>query len=274
LLLAQETAVAAGNEVRQLLNQPRKISSKGFRDLVTDADLVAQRIITETILHAFPDHGFLPEEKDSDLPTEGPIIWIIDPVDGTTNYSRSQPNFAVSVGAALPLFDEQEALIGFEPLAGAIYDPMRDELFSAATGKGAFLQKGNEGYGRKTPLHVSQIASLDEALLLLDFPGPVERRLQTMTFMNEMAPHVFTIRNLGSATLALAWLAAGRADGYFNVNLRPWDLAAAHVILKEAGGILTTIHDQPLHWLAEVMDCFASNGRVHPLFIAKINGLI
>lgn len=270
LEVAQHTAVAAGKEAQRLLDQPRKIFSKGFRDLVTDADVTAQNIITRHILETFPDHGFLPEEKDSTLPTVGPVLWVIDPIDGTTNYSRRQSNFCVSVGAVLPLRADSGEITGYQPVAGAIYDPVRQELFSAAQGEGAFLQDDN---GRTTPCLVSQIENLSEMVLLCDIPAPSDRRQKTMTFLNEMAPQVFTIRSLGSATLALAWVAAGRGDGYFNVNMRPWDLAAAYIILEEAGGIMTTIQNQPLNWLAPVMDCFASNGRVHPPLMERLTSI-
>lgn len=269
LEVAQQTAVAAGKEAHRLLAQPRKVFSKGFRDLVTDADVTAQNIITRHILEAFPDHGFLPEEKDSTLPTEGPVLWLIDPIDGTTNYSRGQPNYCVSVSAVLPLRADSGEITGYQPLAGAIYDPVRRELFSASLGAGAFLQ---DDHGRK-PCLVSQIENVSEVMLLCDIPGPIDRRRQTMAIMNEMAPRVFTIRNLGSATLSLAWVAVGRADGYFNLNVRPWDLAAAHIILAEAGGTMTTIDNRPLNWLAPVMDCFASNGRSHPALLAIVGDI-
>ncbi|NJN54475.1 MAG: inositol monophosphatase [Anaerolineae bacterium] len=254
LSVAQETAVTAGTLIRDLLRQPRAIAVKGFRDLVTDADFAAQQQITQTIRQRFPDHGFLTEEEDDSLPTDGPIIWIIDPVDGTTNYSRQQPAFAVSVAAA------RASSTGYETLAGAIYDPMREELFSAGVGNGATVRDGN---GRTAPLHVSLIEQMGDAVLLLDWGGKPALRQRSMAYLQAAAPHVFTVRALGSATLALAWLAAGRADLYFNFNVKAWDLAAAQLILAEAGGVLTAVNGDPLDWQAPVMDCLASNGRLH-----------
>lgn len=260
---ATETAVAAGQLARHLLTQPRQVSHKGFRDLVTDADIAAQTQITISLRRRFPEHGFLTEEEDSDLPAQGPIIWIIDPIDGTTNYSRQQPLFCVAIAAAVPLRDAAGSVAGYEPLAGAIYDPMRDELFSGARGLGATLQ---DSHGRLLPLQVSQASRLEEAVLLLDWGGPSALRSQSLAFLNAAALHVFTMRALGSAALALAWVAAGRADLYFNFNLRPWDVAAAQVILQEAGGQLTGCPGGPLDWQAHPMNGLASNGRVHRPF--------
>ncbi|MCP4425514.1 MAG: hypothetical protein GY803_13555, partial [Chloroflexi bacterium] len=135
---ARETAVSAGNLIRQKWSQPRQIKNKGFRDVVTDTDIAAQQLITDAIRARFPDHGFLTEEEDGNLPVDGPVIWVIDPVDGTTNFSRAIPTFCVSIAAVSAKN---------EVLAGAVYDPMRDELFSAAKGQGATLN------GR--PIHVS-----------------------------------------------------------------------------------------------------------------------
>jgi myo-inositol-1(or 4)-monophosphatase len=286
LSTAQETAVAAGKLAREMLAQPREVANKGFRDLVTDADVAAQKRITDTILNHFPEHGFLTEEEDSTLPTDGRIIWIIDPIDGTTNYSRQQPNFCVSIAAARPVSGEQLAVSSepyslnksqftihhsqftipkWEVLVGAIYDPVREELFSAARGLGAAVR---DGHGRITPLHVSPINQLEQSLLLMDWGGKAELREQAFAWLEAAAPHVFTIRALGSATLALAWVAAARADLYFNFNVKPWDLAAALVIIEEAGGQVTAANGGPLDWRAELMDCVASNGRLHQAFLA------
>lgn len=267
LSLAQDTAVDAGKQARQLLSQPRKTYSKGFRDLVTDADMAAQKIITDAILNQFPDHGFLPEEKDSKLPTEGSVIWIIDPIDGTTNYSRGQTNFCVSVAAALPEYDSNSKVYGYQSLAGAIYDPIREELFSAAKGEGAFLQSKRSG---KAQIKVSDIDKMEDTLLLLDIPGSIQFRQTAVNTINQLAAKVYTFRNLGSATMALAWLAAGRADAYFNVRVRPWDLAAAQIILEEAGGTLTSLQGDALNWVGKGMSCLGSNGRVHTQILEQL----
>ena len=121
------TAITAGQFIREQWQQPRQLHHKGFRDIVTDADVAAQKIITDGIRGRFPDHGFLTEEDDSTLPLSGPIRWVIDPIDGTTNYSRQLPEFSISIAA---VNDKHTILVG------VVYDPMRDELFRAVQGQG------------------------------------------------------------------------------------------------------------------------------------------
>jgi len=234
---------------------------------VTDTDIAAQRLITGEIRKRFPDHGFLPEEK-SDLPTEGPIIWIIDPIDGTTNFSRSLPLFCISVAATRPLLDAKGQRTGFEPLAGAVYDPMRQEMFSGAAGLGATLREDN---GRSTPLQISPVDKLDDAVIGLDWGSRRGQRSRTLSLLNRFAHQVSTLRALGSAALALAWVAAGRLDGYLNLNLRPWDIAAAAVLLVESGGQLTAVNSQPHGWDTEGIEGWACNGRIQRPFLQLIN---
>jgi myo-inositol-1(or 4)-monophosphatase len=266
LAMAQTTAVTAGAIIREKLHQPRQISSKGFRDFVTDADFAAQTSITNAIRHRWPDHGFLTEEEDGALPTTGPIIWVIDPVDGTINFSRTMPLFCVSVAAMQPGSDGDLP----DVLAGVIYDPMRDELFSAAKGQGAWVKAREDG--EKRPLHVSPIHDLSESLLTHDWSHVPAWRQKALAAITHLAPTVYNIRAGGSAALALAWLAAGRAEAYFNFSLKPWDLAAATLLLTEAGGQLTTTRGAPLVWSTDGVDCLASNGRVHHSLVNMMNG--
>ncbi|MCB8986567.1 MAG: inositol monophosphatase [Ardenticatenaceae bacterium] len=255
LAMAQETAVAAGAIIRTNFYQPHQVSSKGFRDLVTDTDFAAQAIITDAIRLRWPDHGFLTEEEDSDLPTTGPIIWVIDPVDGTINFSRGLPILCVSVAAV------RFAAEGVpEVLAGVVYDPLRDELFSSQKDYGATMRTGN---GEERPLHVSAISTLDQVVLTHDWSHLPALRQQGLACISQLAHAVFTVRAPGSAALALAWVAAGRSDAYFNFTLKPWDIAAGALLLAEAGGQLTDIMGTPLVWNNGGMTCLGSNGRVH-----------
>jgi myo-inositol-1(or 4)-monophosphatase len=251
--VACETAVSAGKLARELWSKPREISYKGFRDLVTDADFAAQRQITQTIQAHFPDHGFLTEEADSALPESGPIIWIIDPIDGTTNYSRQLPEFCVSVAACQPQANS------YLPLAAAIYDPMREELFSAALGQGATLQTG-----KATPhfMQVSRVTNTSDAIIALDWSSSADKRAAVMAQLTQLAEESFTIRAIGTAALAMAWVAAGRLDAYFNFRLRPWDVAAAMLLVQESGGSLTTLSGTPVVWDVAGMACLVSNGRL------------
>jgi myo-inositol-1(or 4)-monophosphatase len=255
LAVARETAVSAGNLIHEKWQQPRQTSSKGFRDLVTDADLAAQRLITDHIRHTFPQHGFLPEEENSDLPTEGEVIWVIDPVDGTTNYSRQLPIFCVSIAAALP---------GVGPVVGVVYDPMRQECFSGAKGEGAWLN------GRS--LQVSPVADLGQAIIGLDWSHSQTLRQSTLDSLPRFAHQVYTVRAFGSAALALAWVAAGRLDGYLNYNLKPWDTAAAGLLIAEAGGRLSHVatNAPTIPWAEKNQSAFGSNGRIHHDFLTKI----
>lgn len=253
LEVVQETAVAAGHLACEKWYQPREINRKGFRDLVTDADIAAQKLITDRIQSRFPTHGFLTEEDDSDLPTTGEVIWIIDPIDGTTNYSRQQPNFAVSLAAVRP------AANGFVPVAGAIYDPTRDELFSGGKGLGATLQAGS----RQQSLHVSSVSELDQAIISLDWSSAQNKRQTTLGILDRFGKRAFTLRAIGSATLAMAWVAAGRLDAYYNLNLKPWDLAAAVLLAEEAGGVYSNIEGGKIGWGVSGSNCLMSNGLIH-----------
>ncbi len=250
---ACETAVSAGKLARDLFSKPRQIHSKGFRDLVTDADFAAQHLITSAIQAQFPSHGFLTEEEDSQLPQSGPIIWIIDPIDGTTNYSRQLPEFCVSIAACL--FHNGR----YEPVAAAIYDPMRQELFSAARGQGATLQVGD---APPSKMHVSQVDDAADAVLCLDWSSSATKRASVLELLKQLAQQSFTVRAIGTAALAMAWVAAGRVDFYLNLRLRPWDVAAALLLVQESGGHFTTLEAEPLVWDIAGMACLASNGRL------------
>ncbi len=250
---ACNTAVSAGKLARKMWSKPRKISYKGFRDLVTDADVATQAQITDAIQARFPNHGFLTEEEDGNLPTTGPIIWIIDPIDGTTNYSRQMPEFCVSIAACQPTDD------GYEPVAAAIYDPMRDELFSAARGGGATLQVGNMP---PQTLQVSLVNDLSRAVFALDWSSASQTRTDALQILNQFAEESYTVRTIGTAALAMAWVAAGRIDFYFNLRLRPWDIAAAMLLVQESGGAVTGVNGEPIIWDVNGITCVMSNGRL------------
>lgn len=255
--VAESVALSAGRLVRQKWNEPREISEKGYRDFVTDADFASQNLITKMIRAAFPEHGFLTEEDDSSLPEGGSVIWVIDPVDGTSNYSRQAPSYCVSIGAAVRQSTETDGVNGYEPVAGAIYDPMRDELFSAAVGCPSMLNG-------KT-ISVSQVEEMESAFISMDWSRNYERRQRLLSVLGRVAHQAHTIRATGSASLTLAWIAAGRYDVYFNFGLGPWDVAAAAVIIAQAGGIVTSTSGEP--WRLGDAACVASNKVLHPVFL-------
>ncbi len=255
LAVARATAVAAGDLIREKLDQPRQTSSKGFRDLVTDADLATQRLITRRIREAFPSHGFLPEEENADLPTEGEVIWVIDPVDGTTNYSRQLPIFCVSMAAVIPVRG---------PVVGVIYDPLRQECFYSVQGEGAWLN------GRS--LQVSPITELSQAIIGLDWSHHKQMRQSVLDSLSRFAHQVQTVRAFGSAALALAWVAAGRLDAYLNYSLQPWDTAAAGLLIAEAGGQISHLDTTPLYWAEATQSVLGSNGRIHQRLLERVAG--
>lgn len=260
--VAVETAVSAGRLIKEMWQAPREITQKGARDIATDGDFAAQALIVEQIQAAFPDHGFLVEEEAGSLPSDGPIVWIVDPIDGTTNYSRQQPLFCVSMAATKPLHNGQGELTGYLPQVGVIYDPMREELFVAVAGEGVTLN------GRL--LEVSSVDTLEQCVLATDFPFNQRLGRSSGSLIRPWLTHLQGVRSIGTASLALAWVAAGRYDAYVNFSIKPWDIAAAWLMLHEAGGQMTNLYGEPIDWLARGIDSFASNGRIHdallPLF--------
>ncbi len=253
LEMAKNTAVSAGKLAREKFLQPRDLKMKGFRDIVTDADIASQKLITDAVLAQFPDHGFLTEEDDSTLPTEGDVKWVIDPIDGTTNYSRQIPEFSVSVGA----------VAGDENLVGAIYDPMREELFWAVKGQGAFLN------GQR--IRVSAVDELGSSIFSVDWSREPEGRANMFSKFQQVATHVQSARALGSAAIAQAWIAAGRLDGYLNLSLSPWDVAAGCLIVQEAGGFLSAGDGRPFNWQDTNTGVLVTNGRIHDLILGQIS---
>lgn len=258
LHLAEAAARQAGTLIRQMLDENVNVRSKGFRDLVTDADIASQKLITDMIRDRFPDHGFLAEEEDTDLPTHGPIRWAIDPVDGTSNYSHRIPTFCVSIGVAI-----QDEAGDDEVQAGVIYAPMLDEFYSAARGHGARLN------GR--PIHVSAVETLADVTLGLDWGRGETQRTVSFNALNQLGHRVTGLRAIGSAALALAWVAAGRYDAYINPSLGPWDIAAGGLLVTEAGGSLTDLAGTPIV-LGEARNCIATNGFVRGALEGRLLG--
>jgi myo-inositol-1(or 4)-monophosphatase len=246
---AEDVARHAGGLLLEKSQEPRKLTNKGFRDWVTDADVAAQDLIAKHIRSRFPDHGFLTEEAAPDLPGEGDVIWIVDPLDGTSNYSRGQSNFCVSIAAAA----------GQDVQVGVIYDPVRDELFSAAINQVGTLNG--------EPIAVSEIEDPSRSIVGLDWGHSHTRRRKTLELLEAVAHDVHSVRAIGSAALALAWVAAGRLDAYFNVNLKRWDYAAGALLVTLAGGRFSTVSDGPVNLAHPTESCLASNGLLHQKYV-------
>ncbi len=246
--VAAEAARAAGALIRRMLDENVNVRNKGFRDLVTDADFASQKLITDMIRARFPNHGFLAEEEDTDLPTDRAISWAVDPIDGTSNYSIGLPTFCVSIGVAM----KNEAGADIVQV-GVIYAPMFDEFYSAVRGQGATLN------GK--PIRVSQVPTLDGVTIGMDWGRDDDVRAAAFRVLDKLGHQVKTIRAIGSAAIALAWIAAGRYDAYFNPSLGPWDIAAGSLLIEEAGGSLTGLSGAPIV-LATAKGCIATNGLV------------
>jgi myo-inositol-1(or 4)-monophosphatase len=248
---AAEIAREAGGVLRDFFAQGVATEYKGDVDVVTVADRTAEKLIRERLSQVFPDHGVYGEEGTRDR-LEGEYRWYVDPLDGTTNFAHSFPQFCVSMGleqrpkTIKP--DEDGTLV-----AAIIYDPLRDELFTAERGKGAHLN------GR--PLHVSPIPNLAEALLATGFPSRKRHESPNVHFYQEFTLRSHGVRRAGSAALDLAYVAAGRLEAFWEFNLNPWDTAAGILLVEEAGGRVTDFSGN--HFELNSREILASNGRIH-----------
>ena len=223
LNIAVRAARRAGTIIARSLNRldEIKVDQKGHQDFVTQVDKEAEAAIIDTLLTAYPDHAVLAEESGSR--GESDYLWIIDPLDGTTNFVHGYPQFAVSIALQVNGNVEQ----------GVIYDPSRDELFTASKGAGAQLDN------RK--IRVSRCRKLNESLLATGFPARNPAVLNKfLPTLNEFLTTTSGIRRAGAAALDLAYVACGRIDGFWEYGLQPWDLAAGALLVQEAGGIVTT----------------------------------
>jgi myo-inositol-1(or 4)-monophosphatase len=243
---AIEAAHAAGQEIVKRLAQRRDVHSKGFRNIVTDADLASQQILAAIIRSRFPQHGILSEEGLAPS-SETDTIWVLDPVDGTTNYSRRFPCFAISIGVVR----------GHAPVAGVVYDPMRNHLFCAECNAGATLNG--------EPLHVSETTDLIHSIAGLDFARDPVPRADVMATMAACSASIRTFRSFGSSALALSYVAAGWMDAYFHFSMSPWDCAAGGLLILEAGGTLTNADGGP--WDYRSPRCLATNGKLHSAYL-------
>ena len=237
--LAQE----AGNVLRSSFGRKIVVSNKGDIDLVTEVDLAAEKVIKDLIQSHYPKHGILAEESGA-TETDSEYRWIVDPLDGTTNYAHGLPIFCVSI--ALECAGEM--------IIGVIYDPMRDELFAAERGNGATMN------GRT--IRVSKTEALTKSLLVTGFPYDIHsNKVNNIDNFTNFIRNAQAVRRLGSAAIDLCYVACGRFDGFWEMKLNAWDMAAGALIVEEAGGEVTNFD-------GNVFDPFkkeicASNGMIH-----------
>jgi len=229
-----------------------KIEYKGDADLVTAADRASEALIRERIRAQWPTHDVLGEEQGlSNL--GGEYRWYVDPLDGTTNFAHGYPVFCVSLGLEHQAPEQRSSGERASRIAAVIYDPTRDELFSAEQGKSAYLN------GRK--IHVSQTATLKESLLATGFPSHKRHKNPNIHFYHQITLHSHGIRRAGSAALDLCNVASGRYDGFWEFNLNSWDTAAGVLIVQEAGGMVTRFDGSPFELNSR--ETVASNGLLH-----------
>lgn len=252
---AIDLAREAGVLIRDRFNAPRDVDHKGTIDLVTDTDRASERMIAEAIRARFPDHQLLAEEGSTAADTAAsPYRWVVDPLDGTTNFAHRYPHFAVSIGL------ERDN----ELLAGAVYDPMRDEMFEAARGQGARLDG--------TAIHVAERAELIATLLATGFPYDLSARELSNRLWLRFNDRCQGVRRDGAAALDMVWVAAGRLDGYWERPVMPWDKTAGCLIAMEAGAKVTGLTGAPF----DVMDhgVTMANPALHAVLLEEISAVI
>jgi myo-inositol-1(or 4)-monophosphatase len=248
---AAQIAREAGALLRDHFAHGVETEYKGDVDLVTVADRSAEKLIRTRLAEAFPGHGIYGEEGTRDH-LDGEFRWYVDPLDGTTNFAHGFPQFCVSLGLehrpAGTKQDQDGVLI-----ASVIYDPLRDELFTAERGRGAALND--------KPIHVSRIASLSESLLATGFPSRKRHSSPNIHFYHEFTLRSHGVRRAGSAALDLAYIACGRMEAFWEFNLNPWDTAAGILLIEEAGGRVTNFSGTPVRLTSD--EVLASNGLIH-----------
>jgi myo-inositol-1(or 4)-monophosphatase len=248
--VAVEAARDAGRLLLAEVSGHRRIRYKGSpTNLVTEMDARAEALILERLRAAFAEDAVLSEEAGARGGRSG-RRWIVDPLDGTTNYAHGVPIFAVSIALE----------VDGEVRLGVVYDPSRDELYVAERGAGARLNDA--------PIAVSAAGTLDESLLATGFPYDVRRTRANLAEFAAFTLQARAVRRLGSAVLYLAWVAAGRLDGYWELSVGPWDVAAGMLLVEEAGGRVTDLAGGRLDLGAPAI--VASNGRIHDAMLAVL----
>lgn len=256
LNFAIQIAREAGGILIDRLGRALQVFQKGDIDLVTEADLASEKLLIERINSHYPRHRILAEESGASegvgaVPGEGEWRWIIDPLDGTTNYAHGYPCFCVSIGV------ERAGRIEM----GVVYDPTRDELFAAERGRGATMNERR--------VRVSAVEDLNRAMLCTGFPYNVRERPDFARDFTNFTLKAQAVRRDGSAALDLAYVACGRFDGFWENGLNPWDVAAGVLLIEEAGGRVTDFRGGPLDiYTPKVL---ASNGLLHEAMLRVLN---
>ena len=251
LTTAVEAVVHAGDVMMSRFGTSVRVDKKGTIDLVTEVDVAIERSFRETIAARFPDHAILGEEMGGSAGAVAGACWIFDPIDGTTNFAHGLPIFCASLALEVDGVAE----------VAAVYDPTRKELFTAERGGGAFLN------GRR--LAVSSTVSLLDAVLVTGFPYDVHERVDEIVgLFGAFVGRARAVRRLGSAAIDLCYVAAGRLDGFWESDLKAWDIAGGALIVAEAGGQISTMRGEPFS--SRAGQVLATNGLLHEGMLAVI----
>ena len=246
LQVATEAARSAGQVLRNNFRQERQVKFKGRANIVTDVDLQSEKALKSFLRAEFPNHSILSEESQA-VSGNSSYKWILDPLDGTNNYSFGIPFFSVVIALTR----------GRDVLLGIVYDPMRDEMFSAQKGEGACFNN--------SPVHVTNKKTVKDSLVGLDLGYVDEKGKRSLEFIASLWPRMYAYRIMGSAALGMAYTACGRLDLYFHLLLYPWELACGSLLVSEAGGVVTDLDGKPLKkWENSVI---ATNQSVHSDFL-------
>ncbi len=241
-----------GKLLLQSLGHPQSVEFKGRANLVTEMDRRSEELIIGAIRARYPQHAILSEEAGALAGAAGEPQWILDPLDGTTNFVHGLPHFCVALALR----------VGQEVQAGLVYHPYVDELYRAERGQGAFVND--------KPLHVSETAVLDDALLTTGFPSDLSRAQDTnIEHFLALMPKTQAIRRLGSASLDLCYVAAGRLDGFWQPNMLIWDVVPGAIIVEEAGGRISDFAGTPGVCEGNIA---ASNGKIHQALVGVLQG--
>ena len=224
--VAVDAASLAGRILRERLRTSKQVSFKGRADIVTDVDLAAEKAVLDLLREEYPEFGILAEESPP-VESATPYTWVVDPLDGTRNYANGIPHFCTVIALS---YENQ-------PIVGVTYDPVREELFTAQRGKGAFLN------GER--LSVSENRELSQSLLGCDLGYVDEKAGLAIDLIRSLWPGMLSLRLMGSSALGVAYAAAGKLDLYFHHSLSPWDIAAGLVLVEEAGGTIVDKQGRP-----------------------------
>ena len=250
--VALEATRTAGEIIRGGWDSDKQITFKGRADIVTDIDVAAEKAVLEILTGAFPDFGILAEESQP-VAGDSPFRWVVDPLDGTRNYAQSIPHFCTIVALAE----------GDDVIAGVVYDPVREETFTAAKGQGAFLNGDR--------ISVTETTELSRSLLSFDLGYVDEKAALAIDMLRSLWPGMYSVRMMGSAGLGVAYAASGRVDLFFHHSLSPWDIAAGLVITKEAGGRVVDRRGNEAGLFSPSVIC--SSPALIDGFLAATNGL-